>query len=235
MDVTALQTHVRFITNTDTATFTDAEILTLLNIEYGHRILDILRIQVDRNANQKEAITDLLSTSGLVTNNLGYNGEYPFPLDLVRPIRAEVSYDGSTWRPCTIYDINDNDTSEHEETAQEANFSQTSPYIRFDRDSYFIRPPKTTAGDVTGGIHIWYEYRETDLTSGSPTFDESLHNLLAYDVAEIYAIKRPNSYDNVWMNRLLMKKDSVEKKFEEFYRGRFKKQITLTPQHEDFS
>ena len=84
----------------DSTTFLDGTTVTQykrLNMLYGHRILDILRVRVDKNASIENATTTLVSTNGLAEGSVGYNGEYPFPADLLRPTRFEVSYDGITW------------------------------------------------------------------------------------------------------------------------------------------
>ena len=48
------------------------------------------------------------TTTGLVAGNNGYNGEYAFPTNLLKPIRAEVRYT-TTGTPlkCTVYDVTD--------------------------------------------------------------------------------------------------------------------------------
>jgi len=233
MTVATLQTLVRDITNTNSTTFTDADILRHLNIAYGHRILDILRLQVDRNASQTEVKTNLVSVTGLSEGDSGYNGEYAFPVDLVRPLRMEITYDGENWYPCKVYDINENTGSEHYKDSIQDNFSETDPYVRFDRDSYFIRPLPETS--VTNGLHIWYEYRQTDLTTGSPDFEANLHDLLAYDVTYMELLKHPSKFTMEWRSDFRTMRTELQERFNEFYRNRFKRSLKLKDKFEDFS
>lgn len=230
MNVASIKNKAYRLTNKNSTTFLDGNatnILEELNIQYGHRIMDILKVQVDRNASQTEAVTDLISTSGLAEGSNGYNGEYAFPTDLLKPIRIEVSYDGTTWYPCSFYDVYENNYSEHEEDAITAQFSQYEPYVRFDRDSFFIRPLKTTTGNITSGIHIWYEQRQTDLTSGSPTFESNLHDILAYDLAMQEYLMHTAKYTPDWKNSFDIERARVENRFLEFYKNRFKRSMQL--------
>jgi len=230
MNVASIESKAYRLTNTNSTTFLDgvaANILEELNTQYGGRVLDILKVQVDRNASQEEATTDLISTSGLVAGDLGFNGEYPFPLDLLKPIRIEVSYDGTNWYPATIYDVYDNDQSEHNEDQVNINFNQTNPFVRFDRDSYFVRPLKTTTGDITKGLHIWYEQRQTDLSTGSPNFETNLHEILSYDLANQEYLMHPTKYDANWKMNFDLERVKVEERFKEFYKNRFKRNMSF--------
>lgn len=231
MNVASIEAKAYRLTNTNSSTFLDANatnILAELNTQYGHRILDILKVQVDRNANQEEATTTLVSTSGLVAGDNGYNGEYAFPSDLLKPIRVEISYDGTTWYPASFYDIYENDKSEHEEDGVQANFSQSEPYVRFDRDSFFVRPLKTTSGNITAGIHIWYEKRQADLSDGSPTFEQNLHDVLAYDLAYQEYLMHPDKYTANWKIGFDDERSRVIARFMDFYKNRFKRNMQFS-------
>jgi hypothetical protein len=230
MNVASLLAKTYRLTNTNSTTLLDGDasnVLAELNTQYGHRILDILKVQVDNNSNQEEATTDLKDTTGLVEGDLGFNGEYPFPTDLLRPIRVEVSYDGSNWNPCTFYDVYENDDSEHVEDDINSTFSQYAPYVRFDRDSYFVRPTNDTGSDVTDGIHIWYEQRQSDLTTGSPTFESNLHDILAYDLAYQQYLMYPAKYTPDWKIAFDSERYRIEDRFKEFYKNRFRRNMQI--------
>lgn len=189
MTGTSIAEYARILTNTNSTTLSDADILTILNIKYGHRILDILKIQTDKNANLTESYTNLVSLTGLVAGDIGYNGEYPFPTGLLRPVRVEIRYTATgTPVKCEIYDIADSEDSEQPGEVNNT-FSQANPYIRFERDSYFVRPIPETS--ITGGLHIWYEARQTALTalSETPEFESNLHDVLSVDIAEVEALR----------------------------------------------
>jgi hypothetical protein len=121
------------LSNTNSATFLDANetnIYEHLNTLYGHRILDILRVRVDKNASIQNSTTDFVSSTGLVKGDNGYNGEYTFPDDLLRPVRVEVSYDGVNWVKCQVYDNAMNQKSEYNETQINETFQYRKPTSR---------------------------------------------------------------------------------------------------------
>ena len=232
MNVSAIESKSYRLTNTNSGTFLTgqaADILAELNIQYGLRTLEILRVAVDKNASITEAKTDLISTIGLVEGDNGYNGEYAFPTDLLKPTRVEVSYDGVSWFEAKVYDLGDSSYSEHNEDQVQGIASQSQPVVRFERDSYFIRPLKTTAGDITAGIHIWYEQRQIALTNGSPAFEENLHDVLAYDLAAQEFVMHSEKYSDVKYNRFSIERSKVENLFKEFYKNRFKRNFKFSP------
>lgn len=231
MTTATLYTLARDILNTNSTVLPDSKLLEWLNIAYGHRILDVLRYQVDRNASIEMAKTNLVSTTGLTEGQNGYDGEYAFPSDLLRPTRMEVSFDGTNWEKCTIYDVNENDESEVSPTS----FTTASPFVRFERDSYFIRPLHT-GSTVTNGIRIWYEKRQVALTAGdTPIFESNLHDVLAFDLAEMELMRHAEKYTDVVAARIRKSKDAVENRFKSFYNDRMKRNFKLTPRHEDFA
>lgn len=180
MIVSDLYTEIRTEANTNSTKVSDATLLVGMNLDYGELVMIALRSRGDFNFQINEATSDLISTSGLSAGSNGYNGEYAWPSDLVKPTRMEVSFDGTNFNKARIYDLTD-ELSRSEFTQADINnaFSQTEPYVRFERNSFFIRPLKATAGNITGGIHIWYEQRQTALTaSDTPVIEPNYHRLL---------------------------------------------------------
>lgn len=189
------------LTSKTSTTFLDGNSTNIykhLNRIYGHRILDILHARVDKNASIQEARTTLLSTVGLVYGDNGFNGEYAFPSDLLRPTRFEVSFDGVTWKQCKIYDNYLNTGSEFNENQIQSTFSEEFPMVDFTRNSYKVRPLKTTTGNITNGIYIEYEKRQADFTdSTSPTeIEQNLQDILAWDLAKLEMVKHAEKYTN---------------------------------------
>lgn len=233
MTTATLYELTRDILNTNDTVLTDAKLLSWLNIAYGHRILDILRYQVDRNASMEISKTDFVSTNGLVEGDNGYDGEYAFPAGLLRPTRMEVSYDGVTFNKCTIYDIGEFDWSEV--TGILENCSKSNPVVRFERDSFFIRP-LNTSDTVIYGIRIWYEERQTALTDGgTPEFEANLHDLLAFDLAEMELMRHAEKYTDVVAARIRKQRAEREERFIEFYNNRMKRNFQLKPRYENFN
>lgn len=236
MNVASILTKTYRITNTNSTTLLDgnsSNVLADLNTCYGHRTLDILGVRQDLNQSIKEVYTNLIATAGLVAEDVGYNGEYPFEADTLRPVRLEVSYDGVTWIPCDIYDINENRSSEFVQLELNNAFSKSSPMVRFERDSYFIRP-LNDGTTVTNGIHIWTEKRQDDLTTGEPEFEANLHDILAYDLATLEVLMHPALYTTEWRNDFYAEKGSGEKRFNEFFKNRFKKTMQMRAKAENY-
>jgi hypothetical protein len=232
-NVASILSRAYRLTNTNSSTLLDGNstnVLADLNSLYGHRTLKILGVRQDLNYAIEESYTDIKSITGLSAGDNGYNGEYAFPTDLLRPVRIEVSYDGLTWRPCEIYDINENSNSEFDDV--NGSFSTAIPYVRFERDSYFVRPLPTT--NVTNGIHIWYEKRQTDMTSGSPDFETNLHDILAYDLAELEILMHPDRYDQNWKSSFYKKKQDAEDDFNTFFKNQFKRNFRLKSKQENY-
>lgn len=221
------------LTGRDSATFLDGNSTNIykdLNTCYGHRILDILRVRVDKNASIANATTTLKSTLGLVEGDNGYGGEYKFPADLLRPTRFEISYDGITWRRATVYDNEINGHSERNETQIVENFSEFEPMVDFSRNSYKIRPPKTTPGDILKGIYIEYEKRQADFTdSTSPSeIEANLQDILAYDLAEMEIIMHTDKYTPMKIQVFNAKKNEAEKRFLTYYMTNLPTRKTMT-------
>lgn len=179
MLVSEIYTEIRSELQTNSTKVTDASLLVGVNIDYGELVMEALRARGDYNFQINEATTDLISTSGITAGQNGYNGEYAWATDVLKPTRLEVSFDGTKFYPATVYDISDKiSKSEHSETDINNTFQQTNPYVRFERNSFFIRPLKTTAGNVTAGIHVWYEQRQATLTaSDTPSIEPNFHRL----------------------------------------------------------
>ncbi|NCD17240.1 MAG: hypothetical protein EOL91_07985 [Actinobacteria bacterium] len=208
------------LTNTNSATFLDANetnIYAHLNTFYGHRILDILRVRVDVNATIEKSYQTFLNTTGLVEGENGYNGEYSFPVDLLRPTRVEVSYDGVTWRKATVYDNALNNHSEMTASSEEP--STLEPRVDFNRNSCFIRPLNITK-DIPKGIYIEYEKRQTSFTSSEePTdIEKNLHDILAYDLAELEIIQKTDKYTPQKIAMFNSAKNDKERRFLQFYK-----------------
>lgn len=219
-----------FLDNNSTNIYLD------LNTAYGHRILDILRVRVDKNATIQEATTDLISTVGLVSGDSGYNGEYAFPSDLLKPTRVEVSYDGIDWRKCQVYDNALNLRSEYNEDQINGQFSTSDPRVDFSRNSFKLRPTKDSAGDITKGIYIEYEKRQADFTSATEPseIESNLQDILSYDLAEMEIIMHADKYSPQQISVFRAKKQEVEQRFLEFYMNNLPNKKVLTLKYQSY-
>jgi hypothetical protein len=232
MNTASIYTLTRDILGTNSSVLSDSKLLEWLNIALGNRTLDILKYQVDRNASMEMAKTNLVDSDLLTEGQNGYDGEYSFPSNLLRPIRMEISYDGDTFVPASIYDIGENEDSEISLT--NSKYSVAEPGVRFERESYFIRPLPTEA--VTNGIRIWYEKRQTELTDGgTPEFESNLHSILAFDLAEMELMRHSRLYSSETAARIRREATKAENRFIAFYNDRMKRNFKISPKVQDCS
>lgn len=189
-----------------------------INIARGKIILDTLQVTGDHNFQEKYIRVDLVKAEGLAEKDLGYNGEYPFETDMLKPVRVELS-DGNQFTVADFYDMNQNNTSEVIPTI-------TNPSVTFERDSFFVRPlPKE---NITGGMHIWYEYRQADFTADdltkSPETEPNTHMEYVYELAIRWGERPNNKVKNDWRIGL----DNMQKTRRKYYRNRFTKQNKIS-------
>ena len=219
MDLSEIRTQTRFYTKTTTSTFSDTDLDREANNAYDFLVMELLKVQGYTNINGTEVDTDFVTTSGLSAGDNGYNGEYAFPTDLLKPKRFEVKYSSTgTPRRCSIYDMSENSMSEYDEDEIQAQFSESSPYVMFFRNAYRIRPVNDGDDDITDGIHIWYEKRQDELSNDSdePIFEANFHNLIPLKVAMAYGMRHSDKYNPVWKTEY---KDLFNN-FQAFYRTR---------------
>lgn len=231
MNTASIYTLTRDILGTNSSVLSDSKLLEWLNIALGNRTLDILKYQVDRNASIEMAKTNLIDTTSLVEGDNGYDGEYAFPTNLLRPLRMEISYDGISFVPATVYDIGESEDSEISLT--NSKYSVAEPGVRFERESFFIRPLHITT-TIPNGIRIWFEERQTALTDGgTPTFEENLHSILAFDLAEMELMRHSRLYSSETTARIRREATKVENRFIAFYNDRMKRNFKVSPHVQD--
>ena len=190
------------------------------------RAMQILRLRGYKGVTLNQSFTDLISVEGLVEGDAGYNGEYAFPQDLLDIERIEVSFDGTNWETITkgnnLYGLNENLESEFDKAEIQGTFSTASPHATIHGSAIFIRPLPTTT--ISNGLHIYYQPRQQviDEDTDSPFFEANLHQILAYDCAEMEMIAHPEKYDATKYARLQAKKANLEKEFASFYQSRLK-------------
>jgi len=212
------------ITGVTSAEASNEYLMNGLNAIRGKIVLDTLQVTGDHNFQEKFIKVDLVNADNLTIGGdgqapLGYNGEYPFESDLIRPVRVEITTDGTNYTPAKFYDMNQNPGSEVVPNI-------TTPHVMFERDSFFVRPvPKA---DITGGMCIWYEYRQadfaaTDLTK-SPETEPNTHLEYAYELAIRWGMKPNNKVERDWRAEL----KELRKTRRKFYLNRFKKQNKVT-------
>lgn len=237
MLVSEIYSEIRQEANTNATKCSDSFLLTGVNLDYGELVMQALRSRGDFNFSMEEATTDLISTVGLVAGNNGYNGEYAWPSDLIKPVRTEVSFDGTTWNKAKIYDISDaENNSEHLQSSINNTFTSSEPYVRFERNSFFVRPLKDTAGNITSGIHIWYEKRQATLTaSDTPVIEPNFHRLLVLRGAHRIMRKFWNEYPMNRRQEVDLQIQKLEAEFRNFYSNQIQENSFLSVAEDNFA
>jgi hypothetical protein len=123
--------------------------------------------------------------------------EYAFPSDILKIKRIELSYDGTTWRKATFFDVNQKQGGL---TGNETkDYAENDPFVEVYENSMFIYP--TPTADVTAGLKIWYskeivgvDNSNDDIASfststDSPNLKEAFQKGLAYGAAKDYFIQ----------------------------------------------
>lgn len=168
-----LRNIARFLTNTNTTTYANADLDASINSYYQMFVNEILAAMDDWDFQGE------IATTNLVANQQ----EYVFPTDILKIKRIEISYDGTNWRNATRFDISDRG-NQSDATSVNNEFSTDSPFVDIYDNSLFLYPSPTT--NVTGGLKIWYLKEATDLSAATdePAIQEAYQKGLCYGAAK---------------------------------------------------
>lgn len=219
MNVSQITAKVHRLTRTtNTSGYSDANILIDLNLVQAEINFDILRWQGYKEVLDNTATLDLADWTAVSAGALGYNGEIPFPTDLLNLKRLEISIEG-VLTPVTIYHDTENDLSENDNINE--NFDSSKPYAIISRGSIRLRPIPSEA--VTGGLVITYAQRQGDLTTGSPILESSFHRIFPLLLAKEYGLEQPEKMNNNWEVEI----QGLRKQIRSFYSFRYTPKMTL--------
>ena len=170
-----LRNFTRFITDTDTDTFTNADLDASLNMYYDLFVSEILDAMDEWDFNADIATADLVANQQ----------EYVFPTALLKIKRIEVTYDGTNWYKAEPMDINEVGHATDTTSIRE-HFITSEPYFDLMDTSLMLYPVPTAA--VTAGIKIWYEKNVDQLSSDTdePAIARAFHKGLCYGAAKDY-------------------------------------------------
>jgi hypothetical protein len=220
-----LRNFTRFLTNTNTTTYSNADLDAALNTYYHQFTNDILESMDDWDFQGEVATASLVASQQ----------EYIFPTDLLKIKRVEVSYDGTNWYVAKPFDISER-SEPLDTTSVATDFSTTDPYYDAHDISLFLYP--IPSSNVSGGLKIWYEKEATELTAvtNEPVFAEAYHKGLAYGAAKDYFEKymevAGNANKAVQMEKNL---EVVRQRMKDFYARRNQdRDYVMLPAFEDY-
>lgn len=181
-----LRNWTRFITNTNTTTYTNADLDASLNMYNQLFVTEILDAMDGWDFQGETATADLVAGQQ----------EYIFPSDILRIKRIEVSYNGTMWQRAEQFDINQRRAAT-DPTSITRDFSSYQPYADMYDNSIFLYPVPDT--NVAGGIKIWYEKQVPELSADldEPVFTSTFHKGLCYGAAKDYFQKYIEKNGNV--------------------------------------
>ncbi len=170
-----LRNFTRFITDTDTTTFTNSDLDASLNMYYDLFVSEIIDAMDEWDFSAEIATTDLVANQQ----------EYTFPTDILKIKRVEVTYDGSNWKKAEPMDVNEVGTAT-DATTVGGHFTQSEPYFDLMDTGMMLYPIPSSA--VTGGLKIWYEKLAAQLSSDTdePSIARPFHKGLCYGAAKDY-------------------------------------------------
>lgn len=170
-----LRNITRFLTNTDTSTYSNIDLDASLNMYQAFFANEILDAMDGWDFQGEVATTDMVALQQ----------EYVFPNDILKIKRIELSYDGTNWYRAEQFDVNQR--SKATDTASiSRDFDTFNPYVDMFDNSLLLYPiPQSNS---TGGIKIWYEKELTNMSDASdePKFCRAYHKGLAYGAAKDY-------------------------------------------------
>lgn len=232
--------EVRFLTLTDTETYSDSEILSGLNSAQGEFMMSMLSWKGFSHVTENIFKTDMIDSTGLSAGDIGYQGEYPFDSRWIKINRAEFIFEtGGTPQRANIIDLYDTFSSDIDpETAPlpviDDQQMVLTPTIQIQRESYKIRPIPTE--DVPFGIYIWAETRQddieiADIATAKPIGEPNFHMWYVYKLALRYGRFRPN----LTRGDVLAEMVALSQKAALFYKIQNKKNKNLNPRPTSFA
>ena len=205
-----LRNHARFLTNTNTTTFTDADLDSAINTYYHQFVNNIVQSMDDWDFQGETATADLVASQQ----------EYLFPTDILKIKRIEITYDGTNWNKVKMMDINKR-SGATDSTTIGNEFNTEAPFADLHDQSLFLYPIPTAAS--TAGLKIWYEKEATELSAATsePKFLEAYHKGLSYGAAIDYFEKYSEVEGNTNKRNLAKQNyNKIVEDMEEFYQTR---------------
>lgn len=235
MNLVTLRSQSRKYTRTNATNYPNATLDADLNIAHGEVWMMILEAEGYKNMGGDFKVLDHEDTTGLDPQDLGYNGEYPFPSIALKLEEVYVKYDSADdYVKAEIIDKSEIDSEMFDDNGI---YDSSNPKVFVYRDSYFIRP-LLTDDTVTDGIKLLIQQRQktivetiTDASTQvlEPEFESNFHNLLPLKVAQDWYLVYPDKYNP----RIDQKVGELEAQLISFYRDRHPHLTQMKPMNAD--
>lgn len=201
-----IATTARFYTNTDTSSYTDAQLLININIWYQKIVSIIFESQDDTDFDDARRTDYPIQTTPMVANQRDYAMAVTEAVLKIK--RVDMTYDGSHWYRGTAKDSSEYgfgigfDQASSTDTVFDQHFIQQAPVYDVSYNSIFIAPMPTATDVANGGtIRVEWERNVIPFTTADytsvltdstvvPGFDAPFHPMLAAGAAFEYASAR---------------------------------------------
>lgn len=196
MTLSDIASHARFLTYSDSTSYTDAQLLINLNLWYQKTVSMILESADEADFDDNRNTDYPILTTPMIAGQRDYT--MPVSEKVLKIKRLDISYDGSTYYKAEPIDAGEIPYGLGNDTTTDANFTRVAPRYDPQYNSLFIYPLPTAADVAAGGLlRVEWERQITPFTSGElttgtvvPGFDDPFHPILSYGAAFEYATSR---------------------------------------------
>lgn len=187
----------RFLTNSDSTSYTDAQLLININTWYQKVVSMIFESQDESDFDDARNTDYPIETTSMVAAQR----DYPIPVSnaMLKIKRVDLTYDNTNWYRANPIDDGAVSTDMGASlTNTDQNYIKQNPRYDIKYNAVWVYPAPTAA-DATAGasIRIEWERNVTPFTSGElttgtvvPGFDAPFHPILAQGAAYDYAFAR---------------------------------------------
>ena len=188
-----IATKARAITNTDTTSYTDANLLIDLNIWYQKVVSMILESQDESDFDDARNTDYAIVTTPLVASQRDYS--IPVSEKVLKVKRIDISYDGVNYYRAEPIDSGTIEYGDGNATLIDQNFSKTQPRYDIKNNAIFIYPlPSAADVAASGVIRAEWTRNVTPFTTSDytsvltdstvvPGYDDPFHPMLAWGAA----------------------------------------------------
>lgn len=195
-----IATTARFKTNTDTTSYTDAQLLININVWYQKAVSMILESMDESDFDDARRTNYPIQTTPLIASQRDYT--LPVSEKVLKIKRVDITYNGTDYYKAEPIDTGEQDYGLGNDTNTDRNFIHELPRYDIRYNSIFIYPlPTQTDVDAGGKIRVEWERQIQEFTSSDytsvltdstvvPGFDDPFHGILSTGAAYEYAVAK---------------------------------------------